>query len=347
MNGSMTLALGRIAAALLLSVTVSACASPGGQGAVRPSAQITADKRFAVGAVSVRASATKPAGIDVKGLMTQSLNDALAKAGSKWSGAATQDHATINIVVTNYEPGNAFGRWLLPGLGATVLSVEGAVIDSDGSTLATIRDQRGVYAGGAYTIGAWDYIFDVVAKDVVAGLDRRTQGDAFVVEVETWLKRDFQAPEAQYKQTFRFTGVQDARREKGRIGERFAAFGVSMGDVYFYRSVPDYVEEMVATDLQAAGHTVTRTGAGVPLTVNIERFWATTETTALYWDIVANIDLSVSVGDRIARFSCRKAERTYVWPSEALFNRVVDGCLVDLMRNFRADAIWRGPRPAA
>jgi hypothetical protein len=155
MTRSMTNFLSRVGAILLLSVTVAACASPGGQGAVAPAAQITADKRFAVGDVAVRAPTAKPAGIDVKALMTQSLNEALADAGNKWSGAPTQDHAKINVVVTNYQPGNAFGRWLLPGLGATVLAVEGSVIDSDGSTLATIRDERGVYAGGAYSIGAW------------------------------------------------------------------------------------------------------------------------------------------------------------------------------------------------
>lgn len=346
MQGSMTFSPGGVGAILILSLTLGACASSGGQGAVTPSAQITEDKRFAVGDVTVRATSSKPAGIDVKALMTQSLNEALTDAGSKWSGAPTQDHANINVVVTNYQPGNAFGRWLMPGLGATVLAVEGSVTDSDGSTLATIRDERGVYAGGAYSIGAWSYIFDIVAKDIVTGLDRRTKGDAFVVEVATWLKRDFTAREAETKQTFRLVGVQDARREKGRIGERTAAFGVSMGNVYFYRSVPDYVEEMVATDLQAAGHTVTKTGAGVPLTVTIERFWATTETTALYWDVVANVELSVSVGDRKAKFSCRNDERTYVWPSETLFNSVVDGCLVDLMRDFRTDAIWRGRQPA-
>ncbi len=332
---------GRICLALFFCFSVGACASPGGQTAVQSSAQITEDKRFAVGGVTLRSPAAKSAGIDVKSLMTRSLNEALAEAGNKWSGAPTQDHATINIVVTNYEPGNAFGRWLMPGVGATVLSVEGNVIDSDGSKVATIRDQRGVYAGGAYSIGAWEYIFDVVAKDIVMGLDRKARGDAFVVEVETWLKRDFAVPSAQRKQTFMLAGVRDARQEKGRIGERFAAFGVSMGNVYFYRSVPDYVEEMVATDLQAAGHSVTKTGAGIPLTIEVERFWATTETTAVYWDIVANVNLAVSIGNRTGRFSCRESERTYVWPTEKLFNGVVDGCLVDLMNKLRGDKLWQ------
>jgi hypothetical protein len=338
--------LARMGAVLLLCLSAAACASPSSQRVVTPSAEITEGTSFSVGEVTLRASETSPEGIDVEQLMTESLEKALFDAGSKWNGNPSVDHAIIDIEVTNYKPGNAFGRWLMPGVGATVLSVEGTLVDSDRSTvLATIRDERGVYAGGAYSIGAWDYIFDVVAEDIVRGLDRKVEGDAFVVEVQTWLNRDVSISEAQVKQTFAFTGVEDRRAQKHRIGERFAAFGVSMGDVYFYRSVPDFVEEMVVSDLQAAGHSLVKSGPGIPLEIAINRFSAGTETTALYWDIIADIDLSATAGNLERGFTCRTSERTYVWPTEELFDTVVDRCLKDLMRGFRTDPIWQSAMP--
>jgi len=337
----------RVNAVLFFTVFVGACASPQGQRVVFPSEEFTESKKFAVGEITSKAFVAESDGINVKEMMTQSLNNALEEAGRKWGGDAKNDYAMINIKVVNYEPGNAFGRWLFPGVGATVLSVEGNLVESDGSKiLAIIKDQRGVYAGGAYTIGAWKYIFDVVAQDIVRGLDRKTTGDAFIVEVDTWLKRDLEIPKATRKQNFIFSNIHDARGEKYRIGERFAAFGVSMGDVYFYRSVPDFVEEMVVTELRAAGHTVMKSGVGTPLHVTIKQFSAKTETTALYWDIVANIELLVTVGNLEKSFRCKKSERTYVWPTEELFNTVVDGCLIDMMRNFIADPIWQQSQSA-
>jgi hypothetical protein len=346
MKESRSHVLNRIGALLLLSFSVAACASSSSQRVVTPSAEITEGTNFAVGEVSLSSSETSPEGIDVEQLMTRSLEKALLEAGNKWNGDPLKDYAIIDIEVTNYEPGNAFGRWLMPGVGATVLSVEGTLLNDDRSTvLATIRDERGVYAGGAYTLGAWDYIFDVVADDIVRGLDRKAEGDAFVVEVPTWLKRDLPISEAKVKQTFVFNGVEDLRGEKYRIGERFAAFGVSMGDVYFYRSVPDFVEEMVVTDLKAAGHSLVNIGTGIPLKIAIKRFSARTETTALYWDTIADIEMSATVGSLEQAFTCEASERTYVWPTEELFNTVVDRCLKDLMSDFRNDPIWQSAIP--
>jgi hypothetical protein len=237
----------------------------------------------------------------------------------------------------------------MPGAGATVLSVEGVLVDAaSGEVLAQIRDQRGIYAGGAYTIGGWRTIFSTVAQDIVAGLQSRVDGKGFVVHVDAWLKRDLDIPSAATRRAYVLDKVTDNRPEKGRIGERFAAFGVSMGDVYFYRPVKAYVSDMVADDLRAAGHAVNESGEGQPLSIDIDQFWITTETTALYWDIVADIRISVGLGptagkavDRSKAFSCHATERTYVWPTEELFDKVLDRCLVTLMDGVRKDPIWQ------
>jgi len=96
-----------------------------------------------------------------------------------------------------------------------------------------------------------------------------------VVHADAWLKRDLDIPVAANRHAFVLEKVNDRRPDKGRIGERFAAFGVSMGDVYFYRPVTAYVEEMIADDLRAAGHTVAENGKGRAVSVDIDQFWIT------------------------------------------------------------------------
>lgn len=344
---------GRGVALCAVALLLAACASAQQSRVVRLSQELPPDTKITIGEISSRISGPEVGDIDVEGLMTQSLLKALEETNKGWSGDQSEEYATINLRIVDYKPGNAFGRWLMPGLGATVLSVEGNLVKGPGpEELAKIRDQRGVYAGGAFSIGAWRTIFDTVARDIIDGVGQRISRGGFVVEVDTWLKRDLQVAEASTKNTFALRGVVDDRLEKGRIGERFAAFGVSMGDVFFYRSVPDYVEEMVTSDLRAAGHRVVDSDEGISLSIAIDEFWVTTDTTALYWDIIATINLKVSVGDaekssqkKTKQFACRDTKRTYVWPSEELFNQVIDRCLTSLMQELRGDPIWQAPPP--
>lgn len=335
---------------LLLALVLASCASG-------PTPKVISDQKtgfpselqFVVGEVSSTVDSPDLAEIDSVSLMSDALKDALRKSGIQWQDDPARDHATLNLKIVNYEPGNAFGRWLMPGVGATVLAVEGTVTDvRDGEVLARIRDERGIYAGGAYTIGAWRTIFSTVAEDIVAGLLSRTGRNGFVVNADAWLKRDLDIPVAANRHAFVLEKVNDRRPDKGRIGERFAAFGVSMGDVYFYRPVTTYVEEMIADDLRAAGHTVAESGEGRAVSVDIDQFWITTKTTALYWDIVADIRLSIglaptgSVDMRETRvFSCESTGRTYAWPTQELFEKVLDTCLLRLMDNLRNDPVWQ------
>ena len=58
----------------------------------------------------------------------------------------------------------------MPGLGKTILSVEGSVKDSTGNVIASTRATESIGAGGGYTIGAWKYIFENVAEKLVDDL---------------------------------------------------------------------------------------------------------------------------------------------------------------------------------
>jgi hypothetical protein len=93
--------------------------------------------------------------------MTGSLNSALSIDGL----ASDQAKYVIKTKITSYAPGNAFTRWLIPGAGATKLSTESVILTKDNVEIARIPVERSIAAGGGYTINAWKYVFDEVAKE--------------------------------------------------------------------------------------------------------------------------------------------------------------------------------------
>jgi hypothetical protein len=70
--------------------------------------------------------------------------------------------------VTNFLPGNAVERWILPGSGVTVGNVSAMIQDSrTGEILIIIEGTATVGSGGLYTIGAWNYIVPTAVKNIV------------------------------------------------------------------------------------------------------------------------------------------------------------------------------------
>jgi hypothetical protein len=123
-----------------------------------------------------------------------------------------------------------------------------------------------------------------------------------------------------------------------------------MGDVHLSRDVADFLRETVADDLRGAGHRVVDGGADEAVSGEVLRFWVRTDTTPLYWDVVAEIELRLSLtsalpGSRATTFShsCEERQRTWVWPSLALVTGVLDACLERLVADVRSDPAWRAP----
>jgi hypothetical protein len=79
---------------------------------------------------------------------------------------------TLDVVVLEYSPGNAFARWLMPGLGATRLRIGTTLTDCMEVKIAEIPVEMNVAAGGGYTIGAWEHVFTDVAKSLVQDLEK-------------------------------------------------------------------------------------------------------------------------------------------------------------------------------
>jgi len=179
-------------------------------------------------------------------------------------------------------------------------------------------------------------IFDEVAADVARDLDNRIHRRGFTVALAPWSSREVNVPQAVERHSYSDVQTRDMRTDRGRIGTREAAFGVSMGDVFFAREVPDYVSEAVADQLRAAGHTVGASDAP-PVRIDLSKFWLHTDTTMLYWDVVAEVAMDVSLGDAPARHvDCRAVERTYIYPTDHLLGSVLDQCFTELMGKLAA-----------
>ncbi|MDR1081713.1 MAG: DUF4410 domain-containing protein [Deltaproteobacteria bacterium] len=148
---------------------------------------ISPSSTFRVGEITDKSGFTFPADedevIDLKQAMTESLRKALAaKEALAAGGAIAAEGAsaaggaiaaegpapwTIAVDIIKYEPGNAFSRWLMPGAGSTKLSTVAYISDKNAQQVAKISVERSIGFGGAYTIGAWKYVFDEVATEIV------------------------------------------------------------------------------------------------------------------------------------------------------------------------------------
>lgn len=80
----------------------------------------------------------------------------------------------IKTKLLEYEPGSAFGRWLLPGVGTTICTVTAEILDKKtGALVGRLDSRQTVSFGGAYSIGAENYICKRVADDLIGELDKR------------------------------------------------------------------------------------------------------------------------------------------------------------------------------
>lgn len=336
----------RISCIVVLVLLVAGCATTETETfskdpLVRPGSRIE------LGAVSVAPGKTYE--IDTVELMRTALQEALAEREIAWQGEEGVDRFILNVQIDDYEPGNAFKRWLMPGYGSTVMHVSGGLVDvATGETAGELDYERGVHWGGAYTIGAWEKIFKDVADDIATELEHRINSKGFVVRLRAWAGRELEIPVAEPRQKFEITTVTDSRPERGRIGER-TALNVSMGDVFFYPQVPSFIKNAVASELVGEGHELVVDGTGRPVSLEITEFWTHTDTTIMYWDIVGNMTVAVTVGadgaeQKQQTFRCETTERTYLNPSLDLVSKVMDECLVELIQGMRDAPVW-APNP--
>ena len=76
---------------------------------------------------------------------------------------------TLNLKILEYEPGNAFKRWLMPYWGTTILKANYELVYQNEVILTGSAVEK-IPAGGGFTIGAWKYVFTDVAKFIVSDI---------------------------------------------------------------------------------------------------------------------------------------------------------------------------------
>lgn len=290
--------------------------------------------------------------VNVEEAFRNAMRASLEEEKLLWKKGRSSDRFTLDLRLVEYRPGNAFQRWLLPGYGSTVLAVEGTVTDArSGIRTGTIRHERSVHFGGAYTVGAWSFIFDQVAADIARDLKVRIEkGGHFVVYLKPRADQGAVPQPGEQARKIKVSTVTDDRPDKGRIGTREAAFGVSMGDVRLGQRADETIRQALRDDLLAAGYRVVESGEDLTAEARLMRFWVRTKTTPLYWDVIGEIEmeLAVSASERTSRparrtFARSRTERTYAWPRAALLGKVLDACLGELMVKIRTDGMWTQP----
>lgn len=105
--------------------------------------------------------------------LKEALVEALREEGILWLTDGIP--LILDAEIVEYEPGNAFKRWLLPGYGATVLTVRATLKEKD-KVVATAESRRTVSFGGGYSVGAWKSIFRDVAEDLAKDLKAKLRG---------------------------------------------------------------------------------------------------------------------------------------------------------------------------
>lgn len=124
--------------------------------------------RFSVGTVENKTA--KEFDVDIIAMMGDELTRELKEKQLFWEDES-EYQVTLDIDIIEYQKGDAFKRWIMPGLGSTILKVQCHVMNKD-KRVGSIDAHRSVDAGGAYSAGAWKTVFKSVAEDIVEELEK-------------------------------------------------------------------------------------------------------------------------------------------------------------------------------
>jgi hypothetical protein len=151
------------------AMLASGCGSVSHSAQFEPTFVPRPDTRIEVGPVTNDTGKTFD--VDLEKMFTDALSEQLQSENLLWTQGQQGDHLIIATKIVEYDEGNAFKRWMLPGWGSTVITLHCELKESPtGKLVGSVDARRTVSFGGAYTIGAWKTIFASVAKDVVKEL---------------------------------------------------------------------------------------------------------------------------------------------------------------------------------
>jgi len=122
--------------------------------------------------------------VDIEQLLANTLEEQLMEENLLNLGK-TKPNLFMETRIVGYKKGSAFKRWMMPGWGATELAIRCDLKDGNNNLVGTAMSSREIVAGGLYTVGAWETIFDDVANDVAVDLKHQIVAQGYVVKAKT------------------------------------------------------------------------------------------------------------------------------------------------------------------
>jgi uncharacterized protein DUF4410 len=108
---------------------------------------------------------------------TQDLTAALQAKGYSVVDASAPGVLVVQCSFVSYAPGNAFQRWLLPGLGESQATVKTTLADGkSGEPVADVVTTETVTGGFFGGIGGYSSVLQTVANDVATAIDNKMKG---------------------------------------------------------------------------------------------------------------------------------------------------------------------------
>jgi hypothetical protein len=135
--------------------------------------------------------------IDIEEMLADALEDQLLEEDLLWLGDK-EPALFMESRITGYKKGSAFKRWMMPGWGATELSIRCELKDDKDKLVGSALASREVVAGGGYTIGAWKTVFKDVASDVAEDLRDQIESLGYVVQPKNLPEKASEKPIAAF-----------------------------------------------------------------------------------------------------------------------------------------------------
>ena len=111
------------------------------------------------------------------------------------------------------------------------------------------------------------------------------------------------------------------------------ALNVSMGRIYLDPPVVNVIEAVVQSAADSLMAERSENEWPLLVMVGIQAFDITTPSTALYWDMTAEVELVLRIEDTEVTASAKSVNRTYAWPSQKRLQIVLDEALGELSAN--------------
>jgi hypothetical protein len=146
-----------------------------------------------------------------------------------------------------------------------------------------------------------------------------------------------------------FSDQRKPEMESIKIGSREAALSVPMGEVYAERPVFEIVRDAVQTEFVRNGHLAVGDNEYVSIRGEIRAFSVGTSVTLLYWDVIGHVSFTLEARKAVEAspvtlgpFEGKRVERTYVYPSAEIMERVTGGSLDNAIKTMGSDAALIG-----